>query len=250
MSKLTSIVRYPVKGLSGNPMGSVALEPGKPVPFDRKYALALADTVFDPAKPEYLQKHKFLMLMRHEKLAQLTVEFVEENHQLVIRKDDEVLLDVSLLDADGAAKLGQFYETFMDGTLSGTPRLVSADGHMFADVPEQNLSLINLDSVRDLEQRTGLSIDPRRFRGNLYVKGIGAWAEFDLVGQEFRIGDLTFKGSGRIDRCAAVNVNLQTAERDMNLPLQIRKNFGHLDCGIYVDVVEGGQLNTGDAIAI
>ncbi|MBV1901776.1 MAG: MOSC domain-containing protein [Kordiimonadaceae bacterium] len=250
MSKVTNIYRYPVKGLSGNRLNSVMLEAGKPVSHDREYAIALADSDFNPAKPEFMSKRNFLMLMRDEKLAQLTTEFSEENHQLIIRKDDDVLLDVSLLDADGAQKLGAFYEAFMEDKVKGTPRLVSAKGHMFADVPEQNLSLINLDSVRDIEKRTELSIDPRRFRGNLYVKGIGAWAEFDLIGKTFRMGDVTFKAVGRIDRCAAVNVNLETAERDMNIPLQIRKNYGHLDCGVYVDVVESGQLNVGDAISL
>jgi len=251
MAILKNIFRYPIKGLSGDGMPEVKLAAGKPVPCDRQYAIALSDTEFDAENPVHLSKTKFVMLMRDTKLAEINTEFVEDGHRLVVRsKAGDVLLDVKLQDADDNEKLGSFFLEFIGKPLKAAPRVVTSEGHMFADVPQQNLSLINIDSVRDIEEKTGLKIDPKRFRGNLYVEGIGAWKEFELVDQTFTIGDVTFKAVGRIDRCAAVNVNLDTAERDMNIPLQIRKNYGHLDCGVYLDVVKGGVLKEGDTISL
>tara|TARA_R110002096_G_scaffold382545_2_gene576432 strand:- start:573 stop:1328 length:756 start_codon:yes stop_codon:yes gene_type:complete len=250
MGQLNNIFRYPVKGLSGDALETVELEPGKPISGDRLYAIALAGTEFSSKKPAFLRKIHFLMLMRDEQLAALNCTFCEDGHRLMISRDGEQLFDESLKNRSGAEAIAAFFERFMEGKLKGRPRLVTADGHMFADVPEQNLSLINLDSVQDIEEKTGLKIDPKRFRGNLLVEGIGAWKEFDLVGQDLKIGDVTFAVSKRIDRCAATNVNLETAERDMNLPLAIRKVFGHIDCGVYVDVTVGGQLNIGDKIQV
>ncbi|MFC3053318.1 MOSC domain-containing protein [Kordiimonas pumila] len=250
MSKLSSIFCYPIKGLNGQKLEQVTLIENTCLPYDRMYALALADTEFDPENPVFLPKRHFLMLMRDEKLAELETVFSEEGHILTIKKDGVELLTAALDAPGGEAALADFFYDFMGGSLKGKPRLVKAPGHMFADVPQKNLTIINLDTVKDIEAKTGLTIDPRRFRSNLYVEGIGAWREFDLIDQSFTIGDVTFSALSRVDRCAATNVNPDTAERDMNLPLQIRKNYGHLDCGIYVDVIKGGMLKKGDTITL
>lgn len=250
MAILKNIIRYPVKGLSGNNLEAVQLSPGKPIPCDREYALALADTAFNPEQPEYLRKTHFLMLMRDEQLARLKTEFIEDGHKFIIQQHGSELLNVSLKDEKGAEGLADFFVEFMGEKLKGRPRLVQAAGHMFSDTPEQNLSLINLDSVRDFEEKTGLTVDANRFRGNLLVEGIGAWKEFDLVDQEFSIGGVRFRTAKRIVRCAATNVNLETAERDMNIPLTLRKTYGHSDCGIYIDVIEGDTLKVGDTITL
>jgi quercetin dioxygenase-like cupin family protein len=67
---VTAIYRYPVKGLSAEKMDRVALTPGECLPHDRRFAIALGSTRFDPQHPEWLSKIHFIMLMRDEKLAQ------------------------------------------------------------------------------------------------------------------------------------------------------------------------------------
>jgi hypothetical protein len=42
-------------------------------------------------------------------------------------------------------------------------------------------------------------------------------------------------------------VNPQTAERDLKVPYLLRKHLGHMDMGVYVEVVEGGDLRAGEA---
>ncbi len=59
---------------------------------------------------------------------------------------------------------------------------------------------------------------------------------------------MTFEAYGRIDRCAATNVNPQTAERDLTLPRDLLESYGHADCGVYLRVINGGQLGPGMAI--
>ncbi len=36
----------------------------------------------------------------------------------------------------------------------------------------------------------------------------------------------------------------------MNVPLTLRKGFGHIDCGVYARVVEGGRVAAGDAVEL
>jgi uncharacterized protein YcbX len=54
----------------------------------------------------------------------------------------------------------------------------------------------------------------------------------------------------RITRCAAVNVDPELAVRDMEIPNMLMRRFGHNECGIYAEVVEGGEIAVGDTIAV
>ena len=54
-----AIYRYPVKGLSAEEMDRVALVPGECLPHDRRFAVALGSTRFDPQHPEWLPKNPF-----------------------------------------------------------------------------------------------------------------------------------------------------------------------------------------------
>jgi hypothetical protein len=120
---------------------------------------------------------------------------------------------------------------------------------MFTDNATKYVSLINLASVADLERRLGHPVDPIRFRANLYVAGLPAWREFDWLGRELGAGDIVFQVAERIDRCAATNVDPASGVRDLNLPLTLRKTFGHIDCGVLLRVIRGGDLEVGQAIA-
>ena len=89
---VTAIYRYPVKGLSAEKMDRVALMPGECLPHDRRFAIALGSTPFDPERPGWLSKTHFIMLMRDEKLAQLQTRFDAEKGVLTIADNGRVLL--------------------------------------------------------------------------------------------------------------------------------------------------------------
>src|SRR5207245_9842272 len=89
---IAAIYRYPVKGLSAEKMDRVTLMPGECLPHDRRFAIALGSTRFDPQRPEWLSKTHFIMLMRDEKLAQLQSQFDAESGVLTIAEHGRVLL--------------------------------------------------------------------------------------------------------------------------------------------------------------
>ena len=96
----------------------------------------------------------------------------------------------------------------------------------------------------------GQPVHPLRFRANLYVSGWPAWHEFDLLDQTLAIGDVRLKVVKRIVRCAAVNVDPETAARDLSIPQALAQRLGHSDCGVYAEVIAGGTIGVGDAIAV
>jgi uncharacterized protein YcbX len=51
-------------------------------------------------------------------------------------------------------------------------------------------------------------------------------------------------------RCAATQVNPDTAQRDIDLPRELRQAFGHADMGVYAEIVAGGTVRQGDGVAL
>ncbi len=163
------LYRYPIKGLSAEVLERVSLSPGRCLPHDRRFAIALGSTEFDPARPTWLSKTHFIMLMRDEALARLHTRFDPDGAVLSIEEDGKPLLKASLSDPDGCRRIARFFDEFMGGGVAGPLRVVEAPGHAFADArpkpnagTDQYVSLINLASIRDLEggNRHGRRPDP------------------------------------------------------------------------------------------
>jgi hypothetical protein len=244
-----AIYRYPVKGLSPEPLPRAELAKGLTVPFDRMYAIENGPSGFDPASPAYFPKLRFLMLMRNARLAELRTIFDERSHTLSIRAESREAARGDLRTPEGRAAIERFFAEFCADELRGPPKILHSPGHSFSDVAKKVVSIINLASVADLENAAGAPVHPLRFRGNVYVTGWPAWHEFDLVGREIAIGtSARLRIVKRIVRCAATNVDPDTAMRDLAIPHKLMQTFGHADCGVYGEVVAGGDITNGDQL--
>lgn len=252
---VTGIFRYPVKGLSAESLERVTLAAGECLPHDRRFAIARATTHVDPQRPEWLHKSNFFMLMRDEKLAQLRTHFAEHSGQFTVERDGRMLLRASLTDVAGREQINAFFTTFLEELPGGPPRIVEAPGHTFSDAKQkpdsstyQYVSLINLASIAALEEVVGVTVDPLRFRANVYHTGAPAWSELGWVGSEIAVGNARLRVVSPITRCAATTVNPETAERDLNIPVILNKEFAHNYMGVYAEVVAGGEIVKGDLL--
>ena len=254
---IAALYRYPVKGLSAEPLARVALAPRQCLPQDRRFAIALAGTRFDPQCPQWLAKTHFAMLMRDEKLAELRTHFDAPSGLFSVARSGAPLLEARLTEPDGQAAVAEFFTRFLDGIVPGPLRVVEAPGHAFADArpkpnatTDQYVSLINRASIAALEARLGTAIDPLRFRANVYFDGLAAWQELDWIEHGLTLGATRLRVIAAITRCAATQVNLETAERDLDVPAALVRNFGHNLMGIYAEVVTGGDIAVGDDLAL
>jgi uncharacterized protein len=246
-AKIHAIYRYPVKGLSPEPLRRAWLEVGETLPGDRRYAIENGPSGFDPALPRHRPKMHYLMLMRNERLATLKTRLDAQSRTLVIAFEGREAVRGDLGTAEGRGAIEGFFAGFCPDELRGPPRLLQAPGFSFSDVARKVVSIINLASVATLEDVIGGAIDPLRFRGNLYVTGWPAWSELELVGQEIAVGSAArLKIVKRIVRCAATNVDPQTGIRDLAIPDALQRAYGHADCGIYAEVVAAGEIAVGD----
>jgi len=191
-----------------------------------------------------------LMLMRNERLATLRSQFEESGHRLTIRRDGAVVAEGNLETAEGRAAIEAFFAENFARELRGPPRVLQSDGHSFSDVAKKVVSIINLESVRAIEAMVGGAVHPLRFRANLYVEGWPAWHEASLLGETLAIGDARLRVVRRITRCAATNVDPDTAARDLEIPEALMRHLSHNECGIYAEVIAGGEIAVGDEIAV
>lgn len=243
-----SIYRYPIKGLTPEPLKSVTIQAGECLPFDRAYAIENGGGRFDPLQPKHLPKINFLMLMRNERMASLRSSFNDETATLTLQRDGNQVAKGQLTTPTGRQIIEQFLSSYFSNELRGAPKIVHAENHTFSDVPMKCVHIVNLASVRELTRVAGREINPLRFRANLYIDGLEPWTEFNWVNKKLQIGDAELSVLLRTERCDATNVDPETAARDMSIPSLLQRQWGHTDFGIYAKVAKGGEISVNDEI--
>lgn len=259
MRVVRGICRYPIKGLSPEPLRGILLEAGKPFPFDRVFALTRPGVPMDPSAPRWAKKGLFLMLMLDEVLARVQTHIDPETLQLTISRTErttgtepppaETLLRADLRTEDGRNAVEAFFSEQVPSD-RGVPRLVHLPNGHFMDKPDNVISCINLATLRQLEADWGTKINPLRFRANFYVDGARPWEEFDWIGSDIMLGDVLFRVDRRNGRCGATNVNPVTGERDLDIPGSLRNAFGHKDLGVYLVARTSGKVVVGDHVTV
>jgi uncharacterized protein YcbX len=244
---LSALYRHPVKGFTPEPLTEVALSPGEGFPFDRVWAVENGPSGFDPAAPAFVPKQKFTVLAALPRVAAAITRYDEDAGMLHARAEGLAPFAGRLDAAEGREAFAAWVAELLGEEASGPLKMIAAPAaHRFTDRPQGQISVINLASVRDLEAKLGVEIDPLRFRANLYVEGWPAWVENDWTDQALTLGGVSASMFKPIVRCAATHVNLKTAERDLEVTKALFDHYGHMHCGIYLQVTSPGRLALGD----
>ena len=190
------------------------------------------------------------MLMRNERLAELQSHYDDHSHILTIHRHGRDGRAAQTCKRPRAAPPSKSFSRPIFPTNSkALQKSFRAEDHSFSDVAKKVVSIINLASLAAIENMIGLPVHPLRFRANLYVSGWPAWHEFELMGHALAIGEARLNVVKRITRCAAINVDPVTAARDLDIPSEMMRRLNHTDCGVYAEVIAGGSIGVGDAIA-
>jgi uncharacterized protein YcbX len=245
--RLAAIRRHPVKGFTPELLDQAELTADSFFPGDRLYAVEDGPSPFDPAAPAFVPKQAFTVLAKIPEVARARTRYDEATATLSVEADGFPPLAARLDQADGRRAFESWLTAFLGERASGPLKLVDAPGHRFTDHPQGFVSIINLESLRELEGRIGRPLDPLRFRANLYVEGWAPWSELEAVGSGVRIGEAALELTKTIVRCAATEVNPVTGERDIETPRALFEHYGHILCGVYARVRTGGRIATGDA---
>lgn len=256
--RVSALFRFPLKGFPAEPIETGSARAGSGFDGDRAFAFT---TGAAPAVPgQWAGPRTFTVLKNDTSLQRWQVRSHLPGAQ-GHTSDPEAAVAIDLQAPDGeqvtfspdAPESLHAAEEFLAARL--TPRgphrreLVSTDQGMF-DSQTSGLSIINPATVRALQTLAGGPVDPLRFRGNILIDGLPAFAEFGLVGRRLRIGGAEAVVRCPIERCPATEVDPATGAADLPIPRLLAAGCGHLHCGVYLVVTASGQVRSGDPIEV
>ncbi|OWU83999.1 molybdenum cofactor biosysynthesis protein [Oceanicola sp. 22II-s10i] len=243
MATLARIWRHPVKGVGCETLDGAMLAPDRPLPGDRAYGILTGDT---QDTGDWQSCRYFARGCYGPALMAVTAE-TQADGRITFRHPDrpEITLDP---ETEGARLVAWTAAMYPDERPA--PReLVKAPSIGLSDANYPSISILGLAALDALSLAAGVPMDPRRFRGNLWLDGLSPFEEFDWVGKRIRIGGAELEVTERIDRCRATEADPETGQRNVNTLAVLRDNFGHVDFGVKARVVTGGQIATGDTVA-
>jgi len=114
------------------------------------------------------------------------------------------------------------------------------------------VSLISLQTVRQVEAESGIPLDKRRFRANVYLNLASdyGFAEDELVGRRLRIGSRAeIMVLERDQRCKMISLDPDTGEHDPKVFRKVARAHGAC-AGVYCAVLVEGILTKNDSIEL
>jgi uncharacterized protein YcbX len=246
--EIVALHRYPIKGFTPEPLDDATLALDQAFPGDRLFAVENGPSGFDPNAPTFIPKRKFAVLARSATVAAVRTRFDDARCWLDARAPGHPIFSGSLGDERGRDAFAAWLTPVLAADDGGPYRLIDGRGHRFLDDPAGHVSVLNLASVRDLADRVGRPLDPLRFRANIHIEGWPAWAENDMAGGALRLGGAEVTVLRPITRCAATEVDPATAVRDCPVPADLHRLYGHVWCGIYVQVTGGASVHVEDRV--
>ncbi len=246
--RVASLHRHPIKGFTPERLAEVRLQAGGYFPCDRIYAVERGSSGFDAAAPQHLSKWRFAVLANHARIARAVTAYDEATGVLTVSLGGQPALRADLSDPAGREAFTAWLAAFLGEAEDEALRLIdSGPAHRFTNDRQGDVSVINLHSVQALAASLGAPVDPLRMRANIYVEGWAAGAELQAApGEVVRLGEVVFEVVKPIPRCIAVHVDPVTGVRDLDVLGALRRDFGHVSCGLYVRVRQGGRLAEGD----
>ncbi len=254
MTTVAALFRYPVKGLRGVEVHDADLVEGHGIPGDRCFAIARSGSDGRQLEGDWASSRTFVINVDCEGLLELDLTVSDDGSRIVIANPDGKTAELVPGQTGGLDRANEVLMEHLSGSAGNNlngPALVERNGGKgYWDFQATQISIINHASVEAVGRVAGEELDPRRFRGNLYVSGLPAWEENAWLGQRLRIGEAELIVARGAERCPATSVNPQTGVRDMQLPTLMQQKFGHIFCGVYAQVVKGGRIAANDRVEI
>jgi hypothetical protein len=254
IGKVESLWRYPVKSMRGEELDEVfAGYPG--VYGDRVFAFKSS------ASPTGFP---YFTAREQRRLLQYRPQF---------RHPDKAARPINLTEADrmGAGPLAADISELMVDVATPDGKTLTIDDPVLMDMLRANvdakheltlmrshramtdcrpMSIFSLQSARQLSEETGMSVDKRRFRANVYVELASdqGFGENELVGRSLKIGTkVIISVLERDPRCMMITLDPDTGEQAPAILKKVAQAHEGT-AGVYGAVIVEGMLHKGDSV--
>jgi uncharacterized protein len=238
--RLTRICRHPIKAHGREDLASVLLSVGACLPNDRRWAVA-----HEAAKltPGWNPCNNFHRGAKAPLLMAITAEL--QGDAVTLRHPDRPSLTFRPDDAADLAAFLDWLAPLSPPDRAQPTHIVSADRGM-TDSAFPSLSILSQASLAALSGLVGQPLSEDRFRGNLWLDGVDAFAEFGWVGRDIQLGTAILTVKERITRCRATMTNPSTGQVDADTLGALKTAYGHQDFGVYAVVKKSGMISVND----
>tara|TARA_B100000700_G_scaffold75609_1_gene84601 strand:- start:32 stop:811 length:780 start_codon:yes stop_codon:yes gene_type:complete len=253
---ISSIHYCPVKSLSFQSINSCNIKKNLGILNDRIFAFSRG---VELAKAKSIEKNpnerklKDLLTLKNSPVLN-KYNFSYSDNQLTLSLNNSEIISILTDNHQEKIKLCDQL-TKLENSLTKPISLIRNNKFPFFDTTHSNkifnsVSLINLNSVKDFEEKIKEKIEPQRFRGNFYVNGIEAWKERSWINKIIKINNVSFKVEKNIPRCVAINLKPETDENNLNALQSLKKIYNHFEMGIYLTALGDGDINVGNKVEL
>ena len=261
MSATISSINYcPVKSISFQKIEKCEIKKDIGIIGDRIFAFA-KDLDLDQVKlfeksPDQRKGkwNKILTLKNSPVLNKYNFVFKDEKLTLTIKDKEILTIDINQL--NDRKKLSNKI-TELENSLKQPIVLMQNNDFPFFDTSisknvdfVNSVSLLNVQSINDFQNKIDKKIDISIFRGNICIDGIEPWKEREWIGKIIKINEVSFKVEKNIPRCVAINLKPQTEDNTFDLLKLLKKNYNHFEMGIYLSALNDGSIKNGNTIEI
>ena len=256
---ISSIHYCPVKSLSFQNIDKCKIDRNIGIEGDRIFAfsqnLDLEQSKLFEKNPEE-RKGKWNKILTLKNTPVLNkYNFLYQENKLTLTNNEKKIITINA-DADERNDLAKKLIE-LESSLKKDIKLMKNEEHPFYDTSISNksvfrnsISLLNINSIQDFENKIDKKIETSIFRGNLYFDGVEAWKERSWIGKKLKINNITFKVEKNIPRCVAINLQPKSDDNSFNLLKILKQTYNHFDMGIYLTPLEDGEINLLDKIEI
>ena len=257
---ISSIHYCPVKSLSFQNIDQCKIDRNIGIEGDRIFAfsqnLDLEQSKLFEKNPEE-RKGKWNKILTLKNTPVLNkYNFLYQENKLTLTNNEKEIITINADDDDERNDLAKKLIE-LESSLKKDIKLMKNEEHPFYDTSISNksafrnsISLLNINSIQDFENKIDKKIQTSIFRGNLYFDGIEAWKERSWIGKTLKINNITFKVEKNIPRCVAINLQPKSNDNSFNLLKVLKQTYNHFDMGIYLTPLEDGEINLLDKIEI
>lgn len=262
MIRVAALYRYPVKGFRPQSCEVITVLAEGRVAGDRVLGFRFANAG-SPGN-DWGSKHEFAVGVNTPVIPSLSCRLEAGDRRLVIHDDAGQVIALGDLDEAGRAGIAAAFERYLLG-IQGNPleahpqrsplRLVGCvDVPRHQDSSRGQVTLHGRESLASLGHALGdPALDERRFRSNVAIEGLEAWAELDWVGRRLRIGEVVLHAVAAKVRCAATHANPETGQRDRPVLRVLADHFGHEKPTFAIGMLAagpGGCIRVGDEVHV
>jgi len=242
----------PVKSLSFSSKKSLKIKKNVGIQNDRIFAFTriINETEANNYEkdPNKRNLNFFLTLRNSPFLNKYNFEYKENELSLFLEKN--LIKKISLNDNNNLKLIADELKK-LESSINYVPYLIKNVHFPFFDtMPQNSISLINMNSIKDFEKKIDYKIDHERFRGNIYINDIDPWLEFNWINKKILINDCSFMVLKKIRRCSATNLKLNSDRFDINVPQKLREVYGHINMGVYLKPLNDGTINIKEEIKL